>query len=102
MSSYYDLVNAEVLRLQEATGYPWEHWTTGGGCDSYAYNLHDSEDSYWLITHDATAPTTPEEWNEITLGFYSDSNEEGEPVDSVLTFADLVQFFNNKKKEENS
>jgi hypothetical protein len=100
MSSYYDLINAEVSRLREATGYPWEHWTTGGGCDAYAYFLHDSEDSYWLATHDASAPTTPTEWEEITLGFYSDTNEEGELADSVLTFADLVRYFTAIKELE--
>jgi hypothetical protein len=102
MNSYYDLINAEVSRLQDATGYPWEHWHTGGGCDSYVYNLNDSEDSYWLITHDATAPTTPKEWEEITLGFYCDSNTEGDIVGSVSNFPDLVQYFTAiKELEEN-
>jgi hypothetical protein len=42
---------------------------------------------------EAIAPTTPEEWEEVTLGYYTRDNDGGDIVESVRTFADVVGFF---------
>jgi hypothetical protein len=96
LAEYAELIEANIARLNSATNLGWTYGTTGGGCDAYFLNLGNVEgegESYFMVTVDASAPTTDEEWAEITLGRYSEVNDEGSIADWVTTFDELVEFF---------
>jgi hypothetical protein len=96
-TEYSDLIDEGVEILRNATGYDWEWWHTGGGCDAFVLNINDKIDTYWLLTCDASIPTNADEWNEITLGLYSEENCEGDIIDEVSTLADLAPYFADRK-----
>ena len=89
----YELYEAEALSLSIYTGYKWEWEPMGAG--SSAFVLWHTQETYWKVTRQAggSAPTTPEEWADITLAFYSPDNMDGDIVDTVDTLADLVAYF---------
>jgi hypothetical protein len=91
-TEYTQAVEENLSRLNTATVCEFTHGWTGGNCD--AYFLNDG-DNYYMVTvgGEAIAPTTPEEWEEVTLGYYTLDNDGGDIVESVRTFADVVQFF---------
>ena len=103
METYLELVAENVTRLNTATGLEWHHGWTGGGHDAYFLNIdHIGEEGYYMITVDATAPTTDEEWQEITLGRYTFTDDEGTYFDNVSTFSDVVAFFTDGNPHANN
>jgi hypothetical protein len=94
VETYLELIAENLTRLNTATGLEWHHGWTGGNCDAYFLNIdHIGEEGYWMVTADASAPTTDEEWQGITLGRYTFSDDEGTYIDNVCTFSDVVAFF---------
>jgi hypothetical protein len=92
MKSIEELEAGEkYLRLR--TGYEWEWLPTGAG--SSAYILWHTNEKYWEVTRQAggSAPTTVDEWQEITLGFYSPDTADGTLSDDVDTIDDLARYF---------
>jgi hypothetical protein len=96
--TYLEQVDTEVERLKALTGYEWSWEPTGGGHDAFIH--WHTQETYWMVTHDATAPTTADEWQEITLGFYSPDDADGTLSDDVDTLADLVAYFTDIAKLE--
>jgi hypothetical protein len=95
-TDYLCLVELNLSILRTSTGRDWSHGWTGGNCD--AFFLNDG-DNYHMVTvgGEAIAPTTPEEWAEITLGYYTPEDDGGQIVEAVTTLHALVDFFKNKK-----
>lgn len=91
VETYLELVAENLTRLNTATGLEWHHGWTGGNCDAYFLNIGPND--YYMVTVDASAPTTDEEWQEITLGRYTLTDDEGIYIDHVSTFSDVVAFF---------
>lgn len=93
-NEYMEAVSKTVARLTEATGLQWHHGWTGGNCDAYFLNDGEGgEDGYFMVTVDASAPTTDEEWQDITVGYYTPTNDEGTIIDAVTNWDSLVDYF---------
>jgi hypothetical protein len=88
---YIEEINAGERDIRLRTGYEWSWEPTGGGCS--AFILWHTTETYWMVTHNATAPTTADEWQEITLGFYSPDDMDGTLADDVDTIDDLARYF---------
>ena len=88
----YDLmIDEHITRLNADTGREWSHGDTGGNCDAYFSNEPNGD--YYMITNEAAAPITPEEWDEATLGFYSEANNYDPEGYTEGTRAEIVEFF---------
>lgn len=94
METYLELIAENLIRLDNATGLDWHHGWTGGNCDAYFLNDDDmGEHGYFMVTVDASAPTTDEEWQDITLGYYTPDNDGGIIIDAVNNWDSLVDYF---------
>ena len=92
---YMGRIDLNLAHLNASTGRKWRHEWTGGNCDAYVTYDDPNGVKYWMVTHDAIAPTTKQEWEEITLGYYdfTDGDDEGTMSDSVGNLSDLIAFF---------
>lgn len=92
-TEYMETVSKTVARLTAVTGVQWNHGWTGGNCDAYFLNQGEDKQNYFMVTVDACAPTTDEEWEVITLGYYTPDNDEGTIIEAVTNWDSLVDYF---------
>lgn len=90
-TEYGNIINEQIARLNTDTGREWSHGTTGGNCSAYFSNEPNGD--YYMITCEASAPITPEEWEESTLGFYSEANGYDPEGYTEGNRAEIVAFF---------
>lgn len=92
-TDYLKAVEETLDRLNDATSLQWHHEWTGGNCDAFMHYTNPDNSAYFMVTVDASAPTTEEEWQDITLGYYTPDNDGGIIIDAVNNWDSLVDYF---------
>lgn len=92
-TEYGKVIDREIDRLNADTGREWTFGTTGGNCSAYFSNEPNGD--YYMITCEASAPIDAEEWEEATLGFYSEANGYDPEGYTEGNRAEIVEFFTN-------
>jgi hypothetical protein len=99
MQDYRDIINEGERLLNDATGRIWLYTPTGGGCDSFVYELPYNDDTapevdgYYQLTYDANIPTNDDEWHSFTLVRFDGDGSDGVTVEGVSTIAGIVKHF---------
>ena len=85
---YWKEIEQSLALLNKSTGQTWEYETTGGNCDCFQLNLPQG---YYMVTLDASAPLIGE-WENITLGWYTEDNYEGVFPDGISNLETLSAY----------
>jgi len=88
-TDYFQEMEQALETVRTATGQSWEWEHTGGGHSAFILNL---ENGYYLITDGEALSPMPDELDDISLGWYADSDEwgEGEMIQSVTNLETLT------------
>lgn len=97
MKHWQILIDEHIGKLASDTGRVWTYGTTGGNCDAYFSSDTDS-DNYFMITCEASAPITVEEWESVTMGYYGEHNDHCPDSHIYGNYETIVSFFKNGDK----
>lgn len=92
-TNYWDEIETSLTKLNKATNMEWTHEETGGGCDCFWLQLSHG---YFMLTRDASAPTTDEDYDCLSLGWYKEDDCEGAMVESVTNLSTLIEWAQNR------
>lgn len=92
-TTYWEDIEVSLSKLNKATNMEWTHEETGGGCDCFWLQLSHG---YFMLTRDASAPITEEDYSELSLGWYKEDDCEGVIDESVTDFASLLEWAKNR------
>lgn len=88
-TTYWEDIEVSLSKLNNVTNMNWSHETTGGGCDCFVLELSHG---YYMLTRDASAPITDEDYNELSLCWYKEDDCEGSIVESVTNLSTLIEW----------